>query len=125
MFKGRNWRFFMQKLYCIIGRSPLNYKKKSNKNALKVVWQVDVDLGHIRKVSRQHALIIYNFEKEYFEIKCLSRKYPLYVNRKALTLHEDPIPLLSGSVVTISSENFFFLMPPKAKKEVVQRNLAN
>ena len=28
MFKGRNWRFFMQKLYCIIGRSPVNYKKK-------------------------------------------------------------------------------------------------
>jgi hypothetical protein len=26
MFKGRNWRFFMQKLYCVVGRSPANYK---------------------------------------------------------------------------------------------------
>lgn len=64
MFKGRNWRFFMQKLYCIIGRSPVNYKKKGKQLGMKVVWHVDVDLGHLRKVSRQHALIIYNFEDE-------------------------------------------------------------
>ena len=81
MFKGRNWRFFMQKLYCIIGRSPVNYKKKGKQLGMKVVWHVDVDLGHLRKVSRQHALIIYNFEEETFEVKCLSRKYPVYVNR--------------------------------------------
>lgn len=63
MFKGKNWRYFMQKLYCIIGRSPINYKKKNID--LKVVWHVDVDLGHLRKVSRQHALIVFNFEKEW------------------------------------------------------------
>lgn len=50
MFKGKNWRYFMQKLYCVIGRSPINYKKKNLD--LKVVWHVDVDLGHLRKVSR-------------------------------------------------------------------------
>ena len=65
MFKGRNWRYFMQKLYCIVGRSPVNYKKKGKQLGMKVVWHVDVDLGHLRKVSRQHALIIYNFEDEW------------------------------------------------------------
>ena len=50
MFKGKGWRYFMQKLYCIIGRAPINYKKKNID--LKVVWHVDVDLGHLRKVSR-------------------------------------------------------------------------
>jgi hypothetical protein len=50
MFKGKNWRYFMQKLYCVVGRSPINYKKKNLD--VKVVWHVDVDLGHLRKVSR-------------------------------------------------------------------------
>ena len=49
------------------------------------MWHVDIDLGHIKKVSRQHALIIYNFEDEFWEIKCLSNKYPLYINKKKIT----------------------------------------
>ena len=28
LFKGRNWRYFMQKLYCVIGRSPANFLSK-------------------------------------------------------------------------------------------------
>ena len=59
-----------------------------------------------------HALIIFNFEEERFEIKCLSRKYPVYVNRKPLTFEDPPRPLLSGSIVAISSESFFFMLPP-------------
>ena len=93
VFKGRNWRYFMPKLYCIIGRSPVNYKKKGKQLGIKVIWHVDVDLGHLRKVSRQHALIIFNFEAECFEIKCLSRKYPVYVNREALSFGDLPKPL--------------------------------
>ena len=111
MFKGRNWRFFMQKLYCVVGRSPANYKQKATEQKIKVVWHVDVDLGHIRKVSRQHALIIFNFEKWCFEIKCLSRKYPVYVNRIPLMFEEDPLPIYSGTLIVISSESFFFMLP--------------
>ena len=103
----------MPKLYCIIGRSPVNYKKKGKQLGVKVIWHVDVDLGHLRKVSRQHALIIFNFEQECFEIKCLSRKYPVYVNREALHFTEQPKVLTSGSIIAISSESFFFMLPPK------------
>jgi hypothetical protein len=111
MFKGNNWRYFMQKLYCIIGRSPINYKKKNLD--LKVVWHVDVDLGHLRKVSRQHALIAFNFDKECFELKCLSKKYPVYVNGDAYYLKDQAVPLTSRSIVSISTESFFFLLPPE------------
>ena len=71
-----------------------------------------MDLGHLRKVSRQHALVIFNFEKEYFEIKCLSRKYPIQVNREPLMFGDEPRALTSGSIVGISSESFFFMLPP-------------
>ena len=99
----------MQKLYCVIGRSPVNYKKKQS--GVKVVWHVDVDLGHLKKVSRQHALIIFNFDKQAFEIKCLSRKYPILINRLPLTFADEPIAIYSGTLIAISSESFFFMLP--------------
>ena len=84
----------MQKLYCIIGRSPINYKKKNVE--VKVVWHVDVDLGHLKKVSRQHALIVFNFDKECFEIKCLSKKYPVTVDKTQLSFNDPAFTLKSG-----------------------------
>ena len=78
---------------------------------------MDVDLGHLRKVSRQHALIIYNFERETFEVKCLSRKYPVYLNRVALTFADEAKPLTSGDIVAISSESFFFMLPAVQNRE--------
>ena len=102
----------MPKLYCILGRSPVNYKKKGKQLGVKVVWHVDVDLGHLRKVSRQHALVIFNFDCERFEIKCLSRKYPVLINREPLQFGDEPKPLKSGDIIAISSESFFFMLPP-------------
>ena len=80
-----------------------------------MIFHLDGDLGHLRKVSRQHVLIIFNFEAECFEIKCLSRKFPLYVNREALGFGDLPKSLLSGAIIATSSESFFFMMPPKIK----------
>lgn len=51
--KGRMWQFTLTKLYCIIGRAPYHYQTDE-------VWHVDIDLGHLKKVSRQHCLIIWN-----------------------------------------------------------------
>ena len=73
---------------------------------------MDVDLGHLKKVSRQHALIVFNFEKEYFEIKCLSKKYPVTVDKTQLSFSDPAFPLKSGQIIGISSESFFFLLPP-------------
>jgi len=116
MFKGRTWRYFMPKLYCVIGRSPLNYKASAKKiEKVKVVWHVDIDLATFanqKKVSRQHALVAFNFHRQHFEIKCLSRKYPVMVNRQTLAFGEEPRPLKSGDIVAVAQESFFFMLPP-------------
>lgn len=80
LLRGRFWSFTLCKLFCIIGRAPTHYHQP-NAN-LPVIWHVDLDLGHLKKVSRQHALIIYNFEDAFWEIKCISRKYPVFVGKK-------------------------------------------
>jgi len=99
----------MQKLYCIIGRSPQSCPGAQQK--VRLAWHVDVDLGHVRKVSRQHCLIIFNFDRETFEIKCLSRKYPVYVNRVPITFSEPAVPIQSGTLIGVGPESFFFLLP--------------
>ena len=52
----------MQKPYCMIGRSV--HPKELSSKARKYKWYVDVDLAHNLTVSRQHAIILYNFEQE-------------------------------------------------------------
>lgn len=47
-----------------------------------------------------------------FEIKCLSKKYPVYVNGEAYYLKDEAVPLHSRCIIQISSESFFFLLPP-------------
>ena len=116
ILKGKEWQYPLQKLFCIIGRSPINYNQPNV--SLPVVWHVDIDLGHIKKVSRQHALIIYNFEDEFWEIKCLSNKYPLYINKKKITQNMKAEKLESGMIVTIGSESFFWLEAREDNQEI-------
>jgi hypothetical protein len=54
---------------------------------------------------------VYNFEKEIFEIKNLSKKYPLYVNGDPLYQKDHPLPLGSKDVVSVGGETFVFLLP--------------
>mgnify|MGYP002635287608 FL=1 len=58
---------------------------------LKAVWHVDLDLGHLRKVSRQHCLIIWNFEDMKWEIRCLSRRYPVRVGKREVRWGESGV----------------------------------
>ena len=67
MLRCANWGYYIKKLYCIIGYKPVKHDNISNK--CHTTWEVDVDLGHIKNVSKQHALIVYNFELKSFEIK--------------------------------------------------------
>ena len=54
-----------------------------------------------------------------FEIKCLSKKYPLYVNGVAYHLADEAVPLHSRSIISISSESFFFLLPPSTETPII------
>ena len=114
LLRGNNWLYYMKKLHCIIGRAPIkngilinNYAKTKLGNT---TWLVDIDLGQQRKISKQHALIAYNFEINTFEIKNLSKKFPIKVNGEVLKFNEEAI-LSSKSLIQISNQEFYFLLP--------------
>lgn len=114
LLKGANWIYYIKKLYCIIGRSPLkNFLTQPQGQQTSMVsnttWEIDVDLGQNKKISKQHALIAYNFHTGSFEIKNLSKKFSIKVNGEFLKYNEEMI-LTSKSVIHISNQEFYFLL---------------
>ena len=91
------------------------------------LWEVHVDLGHLNKVSKQHALIVYYFEEECFDLICLSDDYSVKVTQYAkqqtreLTAVDGPLSLESKDKIQISSEEFLFYLPSKKKGEPKKR----
>ena len=108
MLRCANWGYYIKKLYCIIGYKPIKHDNISNK--CYTTWEVDVDLGHIKNVSKQHALIVYNFQIKSFEIKNLSKKFSIRVNGVQMNYNEE-MPLSHKSVINIGNQEFFFLLP--------------
>lgn len=116
----------MTSLSLIIGRSPHHYHAGASSNSvnsplIKTLWHCDLDLGHLRKVSRQHALIIWNFESQVWEVRCLSKKYPVRVGKSVITFDDPARELCSGDILGISSESFFFMLPRQGKEATAQQ----
>lgn len=114
MLKGNDWCHYLKKLFCIIGRDPLKYGNSKSENNINKAntstsWEVDVDLGSNVRISKQHALIIYNFQTGVFEIKNLSKKYSIKVNGETIKWNEE-MPLSSKSSIIIGNQEFFFLL---------------
>ena len=108
MLRCANWGYYIKKLYCIIGYKPIKHDNVSNK--CHTTWEVYVDLGHIKNVSKQHALIVYNFQIKSFEIKNLSKKFFIRVNGVQINYNEE-MPLSHKSIINIGNQEIFFLLP--------------
>ncbi|MCQ2815981.1 MAG: FHA domain-containing protein [archaeon] len=108
MLRSATWVYYMKKLHCIIGRKPLKYNKESNQR--KTTWEVDLELNPSKKVSKQHALIVYNFTEKSFEIKNLSKKFPIRVNGELMNYNEE-MPLRNKSLIVIGTHEFYFVLP--------------
>lgn len=57
LLKGKHITYYMKKLTVIIGRS--NSMRNSHYQ-----WEVDLALENGPKISKQHAIITYNIDKE-------------------------------------------------------------
>lgn len=113
LIKGNDWSFYMKEFMCIIGRTADKHAVRgfaTDKFLSKPNWELDIDLGQHKRISRQHALIAYNFEDSCFEIKNLSRRFPLKVNGELMKPHEE-MPLSSKSSIMIGNQEFYFLLP--------------
>lgn len=65
-------------------------------------------MSNSKKISKQHALIIYNFKKAQWEVKCLSQKYPIKVNEKTVSFTQKAESIDQTASITIGGEKIFF-----------------
>lgn len=101
MLRGKNWTYLLRNTHIIIGRAPVGESK----------WLVDLDLGNSRYVSRQHALLVFNFEEQHFEIRVLSKKAKIKVDGRVYHHHDGAAVLKHHSVVSIHNISFVFVLP--------------
>lgn len=104
VLKNKQLNYYFKKTFAIIGRKPENPN-------LDYSWDVDINLKQNKRVSKQHALIAFNFKNSQFEIMCLSSKNSIFVNRKAIKSSDEPYPLYDESIIRIGGEVFHFLLP--------------
>lgn len=119
LIKGTDWSFYMKEFMCIIGRAADKHAVRgfsTEKNLSKPNWELDIDLGQHKRISRQHALIAYNFEDSCFEIKNISRRFPLKVNGELVKPQEE-MPLSSKSSIMIGNQEFYFLLPKEQRAD--------
>ena len=102
VLRGSTWSYLLKNIHVIIGRKPTSESSK---------WLVDIDLGDSRHVARQHALLVYNFRSQCFEIRCLTKKGRIKVNGRSYRFQDGAVPLSHRSVVTIHNCSFVFLLP--------------
>ncbi|CAG9324070.1 unnamed protein product [Blepharisma stoltei] len=102
VLRGQNWTYLLTNTHIIIGRKP---------QASDSQWQVDLDLGPSKFISRQHALLIYNFKDQRFEIRCLTKKGRVKVDGKAYRYQDGAVPLKHRSVISINKCSFLFVLP--------------
>ena len=97
---GRKRYFLIKQKTSILGRPATSDSKIS--------WQVDLPISDNDKISKQHLIINWNFQKRCFEIKCLSKKYPICLNGDYLN-EKDPARAISeGDLIGVGGEAFYF-----------------
>lgn len=100
---SRTERFYVTKACSVIGREP-------SRGDAGVRWAVDIPVKNSRKCSKQHALILYNFETNKFEVKCISAKNSVEVDGRRVGAGDAALPLDNGAVLTVGGEQFHFFV---------------
>lgn len=100
--QGEDFEYYMQTYSIVLGR---NSKKSA----------VDVDLAGLgggMNISRQHARILYDFERQRFVLEVLG-KNGCYVEGVLHYPGNTPVKLDSQDLLQIGEKRFYFLLPAK------------
>lgn len=103
VLKNKNFNYLLTKPVAIIGST------KKSKEA-DFTWQVDLDLFPDPYVSKQHAAIMFNFQTERFEIKCLSDRNSIKLRDKSLAHSDEPYQLEENCSFRIGKQWVWFSM---------------
>ncbi|KAJ3050433.1 transcription factor [Rhizophlyctis rosea] len=104
--EGTDFTYFLRKLQVMVGRkiSPSD--------------QVDVHLGNVKSISRQHARIQFNFITGKFEM-AIYGKNGAWIDGKHVPANAEPVPLEQGTKIRIGEVEMFFILPRTENQTVM------
>jgi FHA domain len=100
--KNKNFSYVVTKPSVIIGAT------KKARGDEQFSWTLDIDLFPDPFVSKQHALLMFNFQTEKWEIRCLSATNPIKVKDRILTEREEPRMLDENCFIRIGKQTIWF-----------------
>jgi hypothetical protein len=103
VLKNKNFNYLLTRPVVIIGST-----KRSKETDFS--WQVDLNLFPDPYVSKQHAAIMFNFQTERFEIKCLSERNSIRLRDKSLAHSDEPFQLEENCSFRIGKQWIWFSM---------------
>lgn len=101
---GQDWTYYVKSLSIPIGRNTDNPGGSSQP-------LVDIDLGPAKVVSRQHAMITYNLDLRFWELKVLGRNGARVDGQKVPFGDDHSTPLHSGAILDIGGTQMMFILP--------------
>ncbi|KAI9702196.1 MAG: transcription factor [Bogoriella megaspora] len=114
---GRTWTFYIKQLETVIGRPyqkssndvPQNQEAQSITEKEEPAFDVHIDLGPEKHVSRMHARIYYDTEEAKWLVHVIGRNGIRLDD--ALLRRDQTSPLRSGHVIDIAGTQMLFLLP--------------
>lgn len=100
---GQDWTFYVKSLSISLGRNTDNAGGDSH--------EIDIDLGPAKVVSRQHAIILYNLDFRYWELKVLGRNGARVDGQKVPYGENSSTPLHSGAILDVGGTQMMFILP--------------
>lgn len=104
VLRSSTWQKNITSTVFFIGRN----QKRTNISDKNKSYKVDLELPY-RSVSRQHAVIAYNFEMQRWQLRCLSKKNLIKVDGQRFAYGDKNVWLRNKSEIQIGPEKMVFL----------------
>jgi hypothetical protein len=104
VLRSSSWEKNITNTVFFIGRN----EKRSSLTDKAKNYKVDLELPY-RSVSRQHAVVLFNFEAQRWEVRCLSKKNLIKVDGERFAYGDKNIWLRNKSELQVGPEKMVFL----------------
>ncbi len=104
VLKSNSWEKHIHGTVFFIGRQDRKVYSMDRPRT----YRIDLELPH-KCISRQHAVIVYNFKARKWEIRCLSKKNMITVDQERFAWGDSNIWLRNKTEIIIGPEKMLFL----------------
>jgi hypothetical protein len=107
---------YLRKQVLVLGRASRSFQRAAKQLRVELpigtrCGGVDCHMGNDPSIDYEHAVVEWNQMAEMFQLRSVTSKGSVFVDKQPLSEEDDPVLLSNGSVVQIGSVIFYFVLP--------------